>query len=191
MHTTLTCTRRALGAESGQGLCQECLSKQNAVHSRSLQMCRPRRQRFERIVIHQTDRRMNILKGRTLSRSRCPLGFEVTWPKAVAGLKRIPVIPANILPQHKACVGVWAISLPLPPPPLLLGRRVQAWHRLACKSWPIGMRPLLHVVMHLTITLIAQAVLENQPTFWFLRSHWGWRWMQGTVFSFTDNSFPN
>ncbi len=28
LHTTLTCTRRALGAESGQGLCQECLSKQ-------------------------------------------------------------------------------------------------------------------------------------------------------------------
>lgn len=28
LHTTLTCTLRALVAESGQGLCQECLSKQ-------------------------------------------------------------------------------------------------------------------------------------------------------------------
>lgn len=27
-HTTLTCTPHALGGESGQGLCQECLSKQ-------------------------------------------------------------------------------------------------------------------------------------------------------------------
>lgn len=79
--------------------------KTNVVHSWSLQICRPQRKGFERIVIHHTVCKMKILNGRTLLRSCCPSGLEVTWPKAVAGLKRIPVIPANILPQHKACVG--------------------------------------------------------------------------------------
>lgn len=85
--------------------------KTNAVHSRSLQMCRPQHQGSEMHRNRRTLCGMNILKDRTPSQSRSPSGLKVTWPKALAGLKRIPDIPANILPQCKACVG----DLPSPP----------------------------------------------------------------------------
>lgn len=79
--------------------------KTNAVHSWSLQMCRPWCQRFERIIIHHTDCRMNILKGCTSSQSRCPLRTKSPDPKRWLDWREFQSFLLISFPQHKACVG--------------------------------------------------------------------------------------